>query len=112
SIQEYAKQKGVEMIMHHETSGSIRNYERHMDTAYQFMKDYGYNAVKSGYVGDILPRGEYHYSQWVVNHYQYALEKVAEYEIMSNAIEGVRLTGIGRTYLNVCASESARGSEY
>lgn len=112
SIQEYAKQKGVEMIMHHETSGSIRNYERHMDTAYQFMKDYGYNAVKSGYVGDILPRGEYHYSQWVVNHYQYALEKAAEYEIMINAHEAVRPTGISRTYPNLIANESARGTEY
>ncbi len=112
SIQEYAKQKGVEMIMHHETSGSIRNYERHMDTAYQFMKDHGYNAVKSGYVGDILPRGEYHYSQWVVNHYQYALEKAAEYEIMINAHEAVRPTGISRTYPNLIANESARGTEY
>lgn len=112
SIQDYAKQKGVEMIMHHETSGSIRNYERHMDTAYQFMKDHGYNAVKSGYVGDILPRGEYHYSQWVVNHYQYALEKAAEYEIMINAHEAVRPTGISRTYPNLIANESARGTEY
>lgn len=112
AIQDYAQQKGVEMIMHHETSGSIRNYERHLDTAYQFMKTHGYNALKSGYVGDILPRGEYHYSQWVVNHYQYALEKAAEYEIMVNAHEAVRPTGISRTYPNLIANESARGTEY
>lgn len=111
-IQEYAKEKGVEMIMHHETSSSIRNYERHLDTAYQFMKDHGYNAVKSGYVGDIIPRGEYHYGQWLVNHYQYALEKAAEYEIMVNAHEAVRPTGISRTYPNLIANESARGTEY
>lgn len=111
-IQNYAQQKGVEMIMHHETSGSIRNYERHMDTAYQFMKKHGYNALKSGYVGDILPRGEYHYSQWAVNHYQYALEKAAEYKIMVNAHEAVRPTGISRTYPNLIANESARGTEY
>lgn len=112
AIQDYAQQKGVEMIMHHETSGSIRNYERHLDTAYQFMKTHGYNALKSGYVGDILPRGEFHYSQWLVNHYQYALEKAAEYEIMVNAHEAVRPTGISRTYPNLIANESARGTEY
>src|SRR5690606_29891518 len=112
AIQEYAAQKGVEMIMHHETSGSIRNYERHLDTAYQFMKENGYNAVKSGYVGDILPRGENHYSQWTVNHYQYALEKAADYQIMVNAHEAVRPTGISRTYPNLIANESARGTEY
>lgn len=111
-IQNYAKQKGVEMIMHHETSGSIRNYERHLDTAYQFMKKHGYNALKSGYVGDILPRGAYHYGQWAVNHYQYALEKAAEYKIMVNAHEAVRPTGISRTYPNLIANESARGTEY
>ncbi|SHF73694.1 Glycoside hydrolase 97 [Salegentibacter echinorum] len=92
-IQEYAASKNIEMIMHHETSASVRNYERHLDTAYKFMKAYGYNAVKSGYVGDILPRGENHYSQWLVNHYQYAIEKAAEYEIMVNAHEAVRPTG-------------------
>ncbi|MFT7163587.1 MAG: hypothetical protein ACI9CZ_000142, partial [Flavobacterium sp.] len=85
AIHEYAKSKGVKMIMHHETSGSVRNYERHMDKAYQFMKDNGYDAVKSGYVGDILPKGENHYSQWTVNHYQYAIEKAADYKIMVNA---------------------------
>jgi hypothetical protein len=111
-IASYAKEKGVQMIMHHETSSSARNYERHMDKAYQLMKDYGYPAVKSGYVGDILPRGEYHYSQWLVNHYQYALEKAAEYQLMVNAHEAVRPTGIARTWPNLIANESARGTEY
>ena len=111
-IHAYAKSKGVKMIMHHETSSSVRNYERHMDKAYQFMKDHGYDAVKSGYVGDILPRGERHYSQWIVNHYQYALEKAAEYQIMVNAHEAVRPTGISRTYPNLIGNESARGTEY
>jgi hypothetical protein len=111
-IQAYAKSKGVKMIMHHETSGSVRNYERHMDKAYQFMKDNGYDAVKSGYVGNILPQGENHYNQWVVNHYQYALEKAAEYKIMVNAHEAVRPTGISRTYPNLIGNESARGTEY
>lgn len=111
-IQAYAKSKGVEMIMHHETSSSVRNYERHLDEAYQFMKDHGYNAVKSGYVGDILPRGENHYSQWMINHYQYAIEKAADYEIMVNAHEAVRPTGIARTYPNLIGNESARGTEY
>jgi len=111
-IQAYAKSKGVEMIMHHETSSSVRNYERHIDKAYQFMKDHGYNSVKSGYVGDILPRGENHYSQWMINHYQYALEKAADYEIMVNAHEAVRPTGIARTYPNLISNESARGTEY
>ena len=111
-IEAYAKSKGVKMIMHHETSSSVRNYERHMDKAYQFMKDHGYDAVKSGYVGDILPRGENHYSQWIVNHYQYAIEKAAEYKIMVNAHEAVRPTGIARTYPNLIGNESARGTEY
>ena len=111
-LHEYAKSKGVKMIMHHETSGSVRNYERHMDKAYQFMKDNGYDAVKSGYVGDILPRGENHYSQWIVNHYQYALEKAADYKIMVNAHEAVRPTGISRTYPNLIGNEAARGTEY
>ncbi|WP_323028030.1 glycoside hydrolase family 97 protein [Gelidibacter japonicus] len=111
-IKNYAKEKGVEMIMHHETSASVRNYERHLDQAYQFMKDHGYNSVKSGYVGDILPRGENHYSQWMVNHYQYALEKAADYKIMVNAHEAVRPTGISRTYPNLISNESARGTEY
>ncbi len=111
-IHEYAKSKGIKMIMHHETSGSTRNYERHMDKAYQFMKDNGYDAVKSGYVGPILPRGENHYSQWIVNHYQYALEKAADYKIMLNAHEAIRPTGICRTYPNLIGNESARGTEY
>ena len=111
-IRDYAKSKGVKMIMHHETSGSIRNYERHMDKAYQFMKDNGYDAVKSGYVGNILPLGSNHYSQWTNNHYQYAVEKAAEYKIMVNAHEAVRPTGICRTYPNLIGNESARGTEY
>ncbi len=111
-ISAYAKEKGVQMIMHHETSSSARNYERHMDQAYQLMNQYGYPAVKSGYVGDILPRGEYHYSQWLVNHYQYALEKAAQYKLMVNAHEAVRPTGIARTWPNLIANESARGTEY
>ncbi|MBC3538976.1 glycoside hydrolase family 97 protein [Rufibacter sp. H-1] len=111
-IATYAKSKGVKMIMHHETSSSVRNYERHMDKAYQFMKDNGYDAVKSGYVGNILPRGENHYSQWIVNHYQHAIEKAADYQIMVNAHEAVRPTGIARTYPNLIGNESARGTEY
>ncbi len=112
AVRNYAISQGVEMIMHHETSSSVRNYERHMDEAYQFMNDNGYNAVKSGYVGDILPRGENHYSQWLVNHYQYAVEKAADYQIMVNAHEAVRPTGIGRTWPNLIGNESARGTEY
>lgn len=112
AIHEYAKSKGVKMIMHHETSGSVRNYERHMDQAYQFMKDNGYDAVKSGYVGNILPRGEHHYGQWTVNHYQYAIEKAADYQVVVNAHEAVRPTGISRTYPNLIGNESARGTEF
>ncbi|MFC6999442.1 glycoside hydrolase family 97 protein [Rufibacter roseus] len=111
-IGKYAESKGVKMMMHHETSSSVRNYERHLDTAYQFMKANGYDAVKSGYVGDILPRGENHYSQWIVNHYQYALEKAADYKIMVNAHEAVRPTGLARTWPNLIGNESARGTEY
>lgn len=111
-LHEYAKSKGVKIIMHHETSGSVRNYERHMDAAYKFMNDNGYDAVKSGYVGDILPRDENHYSQWIVNHYQYAIEKAADYKIMVNAHEAVRPTGIARTYPNLIGNEAARGTEY
>lgn len=112
SIREYAASKGVKMIMHHETSASVRNYERHLDAAYHFMKENGYDAVKSGYVGNIIPRGEYHYSQWINNHYQYAVEKAAEYRIMVNAHEAVRPTGLSRTWPNLLATESARGTEY
>ncbi|HAF34579.1 MAG TPA: alpha-glucosidase, partial [Sphingobacterium sp.] len=111
-IRDYAKQKGVKMIMHHETSGAVRNYERYLDSAYRFMKDNGYEAVKSGYVGNIIPRGEYHYSQWINNHYQYALEKAAKYKIMVNAHEAVRPTGLSRTWPNLIGNESARGTEY
>lgn len=111
-VHAYAKSKGIKMMMHHETSGAIRNYERHMDKAYQFMVDNGYNSVKSGYVGNIIPRGEYHYGQWAVNHYQYAFEKAAEYKIMVNAHEAVRPTGVSRTYPNLIGNESARGTEY
>ncbi len=108
----YAASKGVKLMMHHETSSSVRNYERHMDKAYQFMADYGYNSVKSGYVGDIIPRGEHHYGQWMVNHYLYAVEKAAEYKIMVNAHEAVRPTGLCRTYPNLIGNESARGTEF
>ena len=111
-LNEYAHSKGVKLIMHHETSGSIRNYERHMDDAYKLMKQYGYDAVKSGYVGSILPIGETHYSQWTNNHYQYAIEKAADYQIMVNAHEAVRPTGIARTYPNLIGNEAARGTEY
>ena len=111
-IRDYAESKGVKMIMHHETSGSTRNYERHMDTAYKFMKNNGYDAVKSGYVGPILPRSENHYSQWIINHYQHAIEKAADYKVMVNAHEAVRPTGIARTYPNLIGNEAARGTEY
>jgi len=111
-IQRYAAVKGVKMIMHHETSSSVRNYERRMDTAYRFMIDHGYHAVKSGYVGQILPRGEYHYGQWMVNHYLYAVKKAADYKIMVDAHEAVHPTGLGRTYPNLIANESARGTEF
>lgn len=111
-IREYAKSKGVKMIMHHETSGSTRNYERYLDTAFKFMKEHNYDAVKTGYVGNILPRGEYHYSQWINNHYQYVVEKAARYKIMVNAHEAVRPTGLARTWPNMIGNESARGTEY
>ena len=111
-LNDYAHSKGVKLIMHHETSGSIRNYERHIDAAYKLMNKYGYDAVKSGYVGNILPVGETHYSQWTNNHFQYAIEKAADYKIMVNAHEAVRPTGIARTYPNLIGNESARGTEY
>ena len=111
-LRDYAKSKGVKIMMHHETSGAVRNYERHLDKAYKFMNDNGYTSVKSGYVGDIVPRGDYHYSQNIINHYQYALEKAAEYKIMVNAHEAVRPTGIARTWPNLIGNESARGTEY
>lgn len=111
-LNEYAHSKGVRLMMHHETSSSIRNYERHMDDAYRLMKKYGYNAVKSGYVGNIIPRGEHHYGQWMVDHYLYAVKKAGEYKIMVNAHEAVRPTGLCRTYPNLIGNESARGTEY
>ena len=111
-LQSYAASKGVKLMMHHETSASVRNYERHMDQAYQFMADNGYNSVKSGYVGNIIPRGEHHYGQWMDNHYLYAVKKAADYKIMVNAHEAVRPTGICRTYPNLIGNESARGTEY
>lgn len=111
-LQTYAKSKGVSLMMHHETSASVRNYERHIDAAYKLMADNGYNSVKSGYVGDIIPRGETHYGQWMVNHYLYAVKKAADYKIMVNAHEAVRPTGLCRTYPNLIGNESARGTEY
>ena len=111
-IQKYAASKNVEMMMHHETSGAIRNYERHIDTAYQFMNRYNYTSVKSGYVGDIIPRGEHHYGQWAINHFLYAVKKAADYKIMVNAHEAVRPTGLSRTYPNLIGNESARGTEF
>lgn len=111
-LNQYAASKGVKLMMHHETSASVRNYERHLDTAYKFMVENGYNAVKSGYVGNIIPRGEYHYGQWLVNHYLYAVKKAADYKIMVNAHEAVRPTGLCRTYPNLIGNESARGTEY
>lgn len=111
-LHEYAKSKGVKIIMHHETSASVRNYERHMDKAYKFMKDNGYDAVKSGYVGSIISNGGNHYNQFMINHYQYAIEKAADYKIMVNAHEAVRPTGICRTYPNLIGNEAARGTEY
>jgi len=112
AIRDYAKSKGVKMMMHHETSSSVRNYERHMDEAYKFMVDNGYNSVKSGYVGDMIPRGEHHYGQWMNNHYLYAVTKAAENKIMVNAHEATRPTGLCRTYPNLIGNESARGTEY
>ncbi|MDR0657536.1 MAG: glycoside hydrolase family 97 protein [Mediterranea sp.] len=111
-LNKYAASKGVKLMMHHETSSSVRNYERHMDKAYRFMADHGYNAVKSGYVGNIIPRGEHHYGQWMNNHYLYAVTKAADYRIMVNAHEAVRPTGLCRTYPNLIGNEAARGTEY
>ena len=111
-IHRYAASKGIKMIMHHETSGAVPNYERRMDTAYRFMVNNGYNAVKSGYVGDILPRGEHHYGQFMVNHYNHAITNAAGYKIMVNAHEAVHPTGLSRTYPNLIANEAARGTEY
>ena len=112
ALNEYAHSKGIRLMMHHETSSSVRNYERHIDAGYALMDKYGYNSVKSGYVGDIIPRGEHHYGQWMNNHYLYAVKKVAEHRIMVNGHEAVRPTGLCRTYPNLIGNESARGTEY
>jgi len=111
-LNEYAHSKGLRLMMHHETSSSVRNYERHLEAAYQLMNKYGYNSVKSGYVGNIIPRGEHHYGQWMVNHYQYCVELAAKHHIMVNAHEAVRPTGLCRTWPNLIGNESALGTEY
>lgn len=111
-LNDYAHSKGVKLMMHHETSGSPRNYERHMEAAYNLMNRYGYDAVKSGYVGNMLPRGEHHYGQWLNNHYLYAVTEAAKHKIMVNAHEATRPTGLCRTYPNLIGNESARGTEY
>lgn len=111
-IHRYAKEKGIKMIMHHETSSSVRNYERHLDAAFDLMKKYDYPGVKTGYVGDIVPHGEYHYGQWLVNHYLYVVKKAAERQIMVNAHESVHMTGLSRTYPNLLSQESAKGQEF
>ena len=112
ALNDYAHSKGVRLMMHHETSSSVRNYERHMEAAYQLMNKYGYNSVKSGYVGNIVPRGEHHYGQWLNNHYLYAITQAAKHKIMVNGHEAVRPTGLCRTYPNLIGNESARGTEY
>ena len=111
-LNEYAHSKGMRLMMHHETSSSARNYERHLEAAYQLMNKYDYNSVKSGYVGNIIPRGEHHYGQWMVNHYQYCVELAAKHHIMVNAHEAVRPTGLCRTWPNLIGNESALGTEY
>lgn len=108
----YAADKGVKIMMHHETSGAATNYERRLQDAFQFMQDNGYNSVKTGYVGKIIPRGEHHDGQWMVNHYIHVAETAADYKIMVNSHEAVRPTGLHRTYPNWLAQESARGTEF
>lgn len=112
ALNDYANDKGVKLMMHHETSASVRNYERHLDAAYNLMNKYNYDAVKSGYVGDIIPRGEHHYSQFINNHYLYCVKEASKHHIMVDAHEAVRPTGLCRTYPNMVANESARGTEY
>lgn len=112
ALNEYAHSKGVRLMMHHETSSSVTNYERWMEQAYSLMNKYGYTAVKSGYVGDIIPRGDHHYSQSMNNHYLYAVKEAAKHKVMVNAHEATRPTGICRTYPNLMGNESARGTEY
>ncbi|MBL6433383.1 MAG: glycoside hydrolase family 97 protein [Muribaculaceae bacterium] len=111
-LNDYAHSKGIKLMMHHETSGSLRNYERHLEAAYSLMNKYGYDAVKSGYVGNMVPRGEYHYGQWANNHYLYCVKEAAKHKIMVNAHEATRPTGLCRTYPNLVGNESARGTEY
>lgn len=111
-LQNYAESKNVELIMHHETSGYVTNYERRLDDAFTFMKDHGYNSVKTGYVGKIIPHGEHHDGQWMVNHFTRVLEKAEKYKICVNSHESVRLTGLHRTYPNWLAAEAARGNEF
>ena len=112
ALNEYAHSKGVKLMMHHETSASAMNYERYMEDAYKLMNKYGYNSVKSGYVGNIIPRGEHHYGQVMNNHYLYAVTEAAKHKIMVNAHEATRPTGLCRTYPNLIGNESARGTEY
>lgn len=112
ALNEYAHSKGVKLMMHHETSSSTQNYERHMEAAYNLMNKYGYDAVKSGYVGDIIPRGDHHYSQSMNDHYLYCIKEAAKHHIMVNAHEATRPTGLCRTYPNLVGNESARGTEY
>ncbi|MBR3514589.1 MAG: glycoside hydrolase family 97 protein [Bacteroidaceae bacterium] len=112
ALNDYAHQRGVRLMMHHETSSSTQNYERHLEAAYTLMNRYGYDAVKSGYVGDIIPRGDHHYSQSMNNHYLYCIQEAARHHIMVNAHEAVRPTGLCRTYPNLVGNESARGTEY
>lgn len=111
-LNDYAHQKGIKLMMHHETSGSATNYERWADKAFQLMNQYGYPSVKTGYVGNIIPRGEHHYSQWMINHYLRIAEKANDYKIMVNSHESVRPTGLSRTYPNWIAAEAARGTEF
>ncbi|MBK7630262.1 MAG: glycoside hydrolase family 97 protein [Ignavibacteriales bacterium] len=111
-LQNYAKLKNIELIMHHETSASVTNYERRLDEAFTFMKNHGYNSVKTGYVGKIIPRGEHHDGQWMVNHFTRVLEKAEKYKICVDSHESVRLTGLHRTYPNWLAAEAARGNEF
>lgn len=111
-LNNYAHTKGVKLIMHHETSASTVNYERHFDTAFKLMNQFGYDAVKTGYVGNIIPRGEHHYSQWTIQHYQRVVDKAAQHKVMVNSHESVHPTGLSRTYPNWVAAEAARGTEY
>ncbi len=112
ALNDYAHSKGVKLMMHHETSSSTQNYERYLEAAYTLMNRYGYDAVKSGYVGDMIPRGDHHYSQSMNNHYLHCIKEAAKHHIMVNAHEAVRPTGLCRTYPNLVGNESARGTEY